>query len=593
MADNFKDWLSELKGKSNIVSVISKYCRLVQKGRNYWACCPFHIEKTPSMCIYEYEQTFHCYGCREHGDVIKFVQKIESCDFMQAVEILAKEQGMEVPNFSIKDSNGIEIRKREKDAVLACLNEAMLHYKDNLYLSDAKPAQEYIKKRKLGKKELENFGLGYSLGYTEMVDFLSKKGYTHEIIQKAGLIEKNSKNNYYDVFAYRLIFPLFNMYNECVGFSGRILTQDKTKAKYKNSPNTIVFDKSNTIFGLNLLRNLKQKQNINNIVIVEGQMDVIAMHKAGFLNCVACLGTAFTSLHAKQLKLISPNIIACLDGDSAGMKASCKMVDILAENGFNVTAVKIPNNSDPDEYINEHGVEAMQKLLDNAVNYIDFQIDYLAENVDFSKSEQKAKFIKNALQILDKLSTDSEKQIYLKHIKDLSGVPIDILQQDLFKRNSVKIDNTFDMSSQQGLEDATNKAIKFILASMLFKKDYVDFKFNLKKYLKNDSYIKLYDYIIDKVNSNTPFTVSSLYDIFDMDNEPNLVDIINYNFEKFGNNQQYYQECKWNIVEKFLKQEQERLNQEFVSCKDATIRKNILMELSNIINKLKNKDMED
>ena len=593
MAQDFKSWLEELKNRCDIVSVMSKYCHLVQKGRSYWTCCPFHMEKTPSMCIYDYEQTYHCYGCKEHGDVIKFVQKIESCDFMQAVELLAKSVGMEVPNFSTTDSNGIEKRKKDKDIVLEILNVAKNHYIENLYKPEARLAQEYIKKRLLTKRELDDFGIGYSIDYNEMPNYLKNKGYTFEQMAMAGLVEKGDRG-YYDVFAHRLMFPLFNVYNECIGFSARILTDDKSKAKYRNTSQTIVFDKSNTIFGLNLVRALKAKQPVDKIIIVEGQMDVIAMHKAGFKNTVACLGTAFTQKHAKQLKLISTNITLCLDGDSAGLNAANKVVDVLAQEGFTVRVVKLPNGNDPDEFIKDNGKEKMQQLIDSAVDYIDFQIDFLARNVNFEKSDEKAKFVRSALKLLEKLDSNSEKQIYLRHIKNKSGVPIDILQQDLFKRNVVSnktIDSTAEEISTQ--ENGTNRAIKFILSSMLYKKEYVDYNFNLKKYLKNDTYIKLYDLIMLKHSQDKSFKVSSLYDEFDFDSEPNLVDIVNYNFENNGNNKKYYEECLWNIVEKELKTKQAMLNEQFLKEKDSDNRKKILLEISNITKKLKSKNMED
>jgi len=512
---------------------------------------------------------------------------------MQAVEILAKSVGMEVPNFSLKNDDGIEKRKKEKDLVLQALNDAMLHYKENLYKEIAKPAQEYIKKRKLTINQLNDFVLGYSVDYNEMPNYLIGKGYSYDILQKAGLVDKNQKGNFYDPFAYRLMFPLFNMYNECVGFSARILTNDKTKAKYRNSSNTVVFDKSNLIYGLNLLRQQKQKEAIDKIIIVEGQMDVIAMHKAGFKNAVACLGTAFTEKHAKQLKLVSPNVICCLDGDKAGLAACNKIVDILASEGFTVKALKLPNGNDPDEYIKEHGATKMQQQLDNAVDYIDFQIDYLAMGVDFKQSNQKTKFMRDVIALLDKLNSDSEKQVYFKHIRDISGIPTDILRQDVFNRNVTQTEQSSKIEDNLNIEDGSNKALKFILASMLYKKEYVNYNFNLKKYLFNDTYAKLYDLIMSKTNSDQNFRISSLYDEFNFDEEPNLVDIINYNFEENGNNEKYYNECLWNIVEKDLINQQAKLNEQFQNCTDVNQRKQILLSIAKITNRLKNKNMED
>lgn len=588
---DFKTWILDLKSRCDIVSVISKYCHVVQKGRSYWTCCPFHIEKTPSLCIYDLEQSFHCYGCKEFGDVIRFVMKIESCDFMQAVEILAKSVGMEVPNFSIKNSDGIEKRKKEKDQILLALKTANEFYQQNLYKETAKPAQEYIKKRRLTKTELDKFGLGYSANYNDLITHLKQKGFSNDIILKAGLAKETERGGLYDVFAYRLTFPLYNIYSECIGFSARILTNDKNKAKYQNSPSTIVFDKSKTVFGLNLVRQAKQKEAMDKVIIVEGQMDVIAMHKAGFSNTVACLGTAFTPHHAKQLKLISDNVVVCLDGDGAGQKASFKIVDILAENGFNVRVAKNPSGKDPDEYINENGIDAMKAVIDNAVDYIDFQIDFLAKDVDFTKSDEKAKFVRSALDLLKKLNTNSERQIYLKHIKKLSGVPTDILMQDTygFVKNK-KPEN--QKENAQTIEDGSNKAIKFILASMLFKKDYVK-NYNIRKFLHNNTYVKLYDLIMEKKQSNEPFTISSLYEEFDFNSEPNLVDIVNYNFEQNGNNQKYYEECLWSLIEKDLKNQQTLLNDKFATTTDPVERKQILLEITKITKKLKNKEMEE
>lgn len=592
MTQDFKVWIAELKNKCDIVSVMSRYCRLVQKGRSYWTCCPFHIEKTPSLCIYEDEQVFHCYGCREHGDVIKFVRKIESCDYMQAVEILAKSVGMEVPNFSTTSSDGIAKRKKEKDQVLQVLNEAKNHYIENLYQPTAKPAQDYIKKRLLTKRELDEFGLGYSQDYNEMINYLKSKGFSYEIMEKAGIAGKSDRG-YYDVFAHRLMFPLFNMYNECVGFSGRILTEDKTKAKYRNTSSTIVFDKSNTIYGLNLVRLQKRTRPFDKVIIVEGQMDVIAMHKAGFKNSVACLGTAFTPSHARQLKLIAPYAVVCLDGDNAGLKACNRIVDILAQEGFTVRVVKLPNGNDPDEFIKNCGISAMQEQIDKAIDYIDFQIDYLAQGVDFTKSDEKAKFVRQAIALLEKLGSDSEKQIYLNHIKELSGVPVDVLRQDIYKQAITQKTTQEITHTDIGIEDSTNKAIKYALGCMLYKKDYVNYRFPLRKYLANDSYIKLYDLLMQKYQNGQDFKITMLYDEFDMENEPNLVDIVNYNFEQDGNNEKYYNECLWNIVEKDLKNKQLELNTRFKESKDAQERKNILLEITNITKKLKNKIMEE
>lgn len=589
----FRNYISELKSRADIVSVISKYVQVSRRGRNFWACCPFHMEREPSFCIYEEDQSYHCYGCKEHGDAIRFVMKMENVEYLPAVEILAKSVNMPVPNFSNRNEADVEIIKNTKDQILKALRLAKEHYKENLYMPSSKVAQEYIKKRKLGKHDLEDFEIGYSLGSDEIISFLKSNNISIGIMEKAGLISKSEKGTYYDFFTRRLMFPLFDIYGDCIGFSGRILIDDKLRAKYKNSPTTLVFDKSKTMFGLNLVKKYKRTEKFNNIIIVEGQMDVIAMHRAGFKNTVACLGTAFTSSHAKILHSLTDNVVICLDGDSAGLKAANRIIDVLSGEDINITCVTIPNGLDPDEYINNFGKEAMQKLLSSAVNYIDFQIDYLARGQDLSKKEAKSKFVSRVMNILAKLPTFAQRQIYLGHISDLSGIPIEVLQKDAFnigeeKQEERQEETKIELSS----EDATNRAIKFILVSMLKKQEYA-FKKDISRFLINNSYQKLYNLIIDRKNKGETLTISQINQEFDLNNEPNILDIVNYNFNENGNNEKYYYECLWTLYEKELKIKQNALNERYNASKDLNERKNILVEITEISKKLKTKNMEE
>ena len=330
-------WLDELKRKSDIVNVVSKYVRLEQKGRKYWGCCPFHAEKTPSFCV-DPEGFYHCFGCKEGGDVIRFVEKMESCDFMDAVKILAENCHMELPELSGVDDQVIK-KKKEKDRVIKVLDCAYKHYQSNLYLDSAKKAQEYIKSRGFTRRELEDFKIGYSNSWTDLVSHLKKQGFSYEEMLLAGLIaKKEGSSNYYDVMGGRLIFPIFNSFNECIGFSARIL-EKSDYAKYKNTAETIVFQKNRVVFGINLLKKLKQSGGLSQIILVEGQIDVIAMHRAGFRSTVACMGTALTENHAKELKKLCDNVLICFDGDSAGVKATLRSIDILKNAGLNITIV--------------------------------------------------------------------------------------------------------------------------------------------------------------------------------------------------------------------------------------------------------------
>ncbi|MBQ3494116.1 MAG: toprim domain-containing protein, partial [Clostridia bacterium] len=395
-----------------------------------------------------------------------------------------------------------------------------------------------------------------------------------------------------DFFGERLIFPIFNIYDECIGFSARSLSPE-ARAKYKNSTNTLVFDKSKNLFGINVARKLKQKQKIDYVIVVEGQMDVIAMNKAGFENTVACLGTALTPDHAKAIKMISENVVVCLDGDSAGQKATFRTVDTLASAGLNVKAVKLPDNLDPDEYIDKYSAEEMKNVLDNAIDYVEFKIRYRLGEYDLDKHDEKAKFVNSALSIVRALETGSEKQIYLELIKKITGVPLDILKRDLGR---VVENTTFgqvqEVSSAPS-EDACQKAFKFIMASLLYKKPYANLEFDLSKYLINSSFSKLYEILRKAYLENKQVIISNLYDIFDMENEPNILSIINYNFEDIENLELYYNECVWKIRETYLKNNIQKLTEDFKKAESNEIRKEIALKLNNEQKKLKTKSLED
>lgn len=593
MSKGFDDaWLEQLKSKNDIVTVMSRYLTLQQKGRNYWACCPFHHENQPSLCIYALDQYYHCYGCKEHGNVITFVMKMESCDFVTAVEILAKNANMEIPTLSMDED--VQKRKKEKETVLKVLDFAYKHYEQNLYLKTSTIAQSYIKKRQLTKRDLDKFHIGYSKDWTDMIEYLKGQGFSYEDMKLAGICE--SKNGrYYDVFGERLMFPIFNIHDECIGFSARSLSKDSF-AKYRNSINTIVFDKSKNMFGVNYLKTLKQTQKLEYIIIVEGQVDLITMHNFGFTNSVACLGTALTPTHARMLSNLCNNVILSFDGDSAGQKATIRTIDTLVEGGMNVKAIKIPENKDPDEFLHTYGKEKYQELLDNAVDYIEFKIRNKLEQYDLTKVDEKAKFVNDAIDIVNTLKRNSEKEVYLKIIKELTGVSVEVLKRDL---TDAPPDNTkkglVEKKEEQiaYMEDAEIKSIKFILASLLERKEYANFDFDLKKYLINPIYTQLYDLMKD-YNSKGQFLIkSTIEDRFDVDSEPNLQDIMNYNFTDITNPKEYYDECVWKIRETYLKQLLKKQSEMFSSESDTKKRLEIAQEISQTQKKLRNRILED
>ena len=590
MKDNsYTKWLDELKRKVDFVGIVSKYVQLKQRGRNFWGCCPFHHEKTPSFSIDPYEGFYHCFGCKEGGDVVRFVQKMENCSFPDAVAMLAKSCNMEVPTF--KQDESVVQRKKDKDKVLKILALAAEKYHQNLYLPDAKKAQDYIKMRGFTRRELDDFYIGYSKNFSEIISYIKSKGFTEEDMLMAGLIQKNQdRNSYYDNQGGRLVFPIYNSYEDCIGFTSRLL-EKSDYAKYKNTPDTIVFDKGRTVFAINLVKKYKNESGIKSIIIVEGQIDVIAMHRAGFKNTVACLGTAFTADHARELKRFSDNIVLCFDGDGAGIKATLRAIDILRRvGGIEVKIASLPEGKDPDEILKEKGKEYLKGIIDGAKPIMDFYIDYELKNHNLNSPDDKGKFVKACLGHLKKLALSSQQEPYLMKIRDITNIPIDVLRRDLgFVGQDVKpVPQLKNDEEEKPIvkEGGNEKATKFILASLLHKKDFVKQNFNYRKLLPGRDYI--FDIIDQKLS------ISQIYDRYDVDNDVLLNDLIYFNFGVFqGNEERYFEECLKVKYEEVLKAKKDEITASFKGATDLAERRKLLENLAQVNKKLLDKNLED
>ncbi len=569
------EWKEELKSRSDIVTTISRYIKLDKKGKNYWGLCPFHYEKTPSFCVNEIEQFYKCFGCGESGDVITFVQKYEGVAFPEAISILAKNAGMEVP--SLEDNSKLELQKKEKEQVLQALKMAARIYYQLLKSPLGKPAQEYLKKRNVNEKSVVTFGIGYSPDFDTVVKELSKH-FSLDTLKKAGLVETSSSGKHFDPFAQRLVFPLINSYGDVIGFSARII-EDKPFAKYKNSSQGLVFDKSRVIFGINLLKKLKKESHsdIPYAILVEGQLDVVSMHQAGFKSTIASLGTALTQFHAQEIKRMTNTVILLLDGDSAGQKATIRSIDILRPTGITVKVATLPEGLDPDEFLKKYGSEKMQELLNKATDATDFQIQTLAKSFDLSDKQSRAKFIKSALNIVANLETDAEKNIYLETVRKLSNVPVDVLRQDL---QNVKQESYVEEKEEKFEEnfdsDAYILADKFILASLLYHKPWANLKEceNLT-FLNSDANL-LFDYI-KKGTPEKPAIVGGVFTIIDVENSPFIKGVINYVFND-EISEKVWKDCINKNKERWLLMEKDKLENTLKSA-DIDQRKDIAKKM--------------
>lgn len=523
-----QEFLDEVLSKNDIVDVISRYVTLSRRGNNYWACCPFHMEKTPSMSVKQDGQFFKCFGCGEGGNAITFLMKIENIDFLQAVEILCKNAGMQMP--TLEESNEMIARKKLRDRLLNIITDTCNFYRENLNNVKAQAHINYIKSRGLNNEMLEKFKIGASLDFDSLPRYLKGKGYSFEEMMQAGVVGLGESGNYYDFYGGRVIFPIFNGLNEVVGFSGRDITNNPEKAKYKNTPQTLLFNKSGLIYGYNFLRELKKKRELDSIILVEGQMDVIACHQAGINNAIGCLGTALTATHAKDLAHLCNNIILCLDGDNAGANATYKALTILREANMNVTVVRLEGAKDPDEYIKKFGREKFIDALANSMNYMEFILLDLAKKYDLNKNAEKNEYINEALKYLSKLSTPSEQEIYLSVLREIVNVPIDALRRTL---SGAKVEAKPKEPIRDEVELKNNnytiEAKTLILASLLYKKvtnpeNFADL------FEETDEFSEIFKFILEKTKTAQNINISTLYSSFDI--APNSVwdKIINYNF---------------------------------------------------------------
>ena len=578
------DWLYQLKQKNNIVSIIGRYVHLEKKGGKFWACCPFHNEKTPSFTVNEDEGFFYCFGCKESGDVISFIMKYESCDFAEAVKILAKNANMEIPEFT--GEKEIIEKKNKRDRILDLLDNLYKHYQQNLYKEQAKPAQQYIKNRGFTKKELDDFKIGYALDWTDAITFLSSKGFTYSEMLDAGVAQVKNKH-YYDVMAQRLIFPIFNGFGECIGFSARSLVPTDY-AKYKNTAETQVFQKGRVVFGINLVKALKQKGELDGLIVVEGQIDVIAMHRAGFCNTVACMGTALTRENAHELKKLSNKICLCFDGDDAGIKATKRSIEILKNEGFNIKIAMLPAGKDPDEVIKEYGRDKMQSIIENALPVIDYLIEIEKRGYNLESAEQRGKFASVILKYISKLEFDSEQDPYLQKLRQLTNIPLDILRRDLEKIKVGQVDQSNEKPAESVLisrENGNIKAVKFVLSSIIHNKDYVDKKINYQKLLPR------FKEVIDLAKKH--IKISSYYDYFDIETMPIVKDCLNMQLDNYPDALRYFNECLWTIASNYLLEKQKLLTEQFKNCESSSERQKIMLEINEINRQLKLKNLEE
>ena len=447
------DVIEEIISSNDIVDVVSQYVTLKRSGRNFLGLCPFHKEKTPSFSVSPDKQIFHCFGCGVGGNVIHFVSKIENLNFKESLEMLADKAGIILPTID----SGEDSKRQELKEKIYKINEAVAElYHKTLYEPIAKPAQEYVKKRKLDNKTLVNFKIGYAPNQNILYRFLKEKGFNEEEILTSTLVKKYN-NNYIDSFKNRLIFPILDVRNRVIAFGGRVL--DNSLPKYINSPDTIVYNKGRNLYGLNVAKNSR----LDKIIMVEGYMDCVSLHQRGIPNAVASLGTALTENQGRLLRKYSEKVIISYDSDGAGQAATLRGLEILKNIGCDVRILQMEGAKDPDEYVIKYGNGRFNLLVENAISLVEFKVKVLKKNLNLENANDKIKFLKETAKLLQKIDSKIEQEIYIDKISKEYGISKEAIYAEINKQTGNKTGNKILEKSRSVVVKKQNKEIPAVL----------------------------------------------------------------------------------------------------------------------------------
>lgn len=424
-----ENFIQELVDRNDIVDVVGSYVNLSKKsGANYFGLCPFHNERTPSFAVNPSGQFYHCFGCGKGGGVINFIMEVENLSYPDAVRLLAERAGMQVP----EDSYDRDSKKRAR--MLALNKDAAMFFYEELGTPEGQKAVHYMQERGISPQIAKRFGLGCAPdSWDSLLKAMAQKGYSEKELFDAGLVKRGQRGDFYDTFRNRLMFPVIDVRGDVIGFSGRILSGDG--AKYMNSPDTLVYNKSRTLFGLNLAKKSKSGY----LLLVEGNVDVVSLHQAGFDSAVASLGTALTAEQARLMSRYTSEIILCYDADEAGQKAAQRAIGLLEKLDMKVRVLRIPGAKDPDEYLKKKGADAFRNLLTGSEDQVDYRLNSVKAKYDLGTDAGKVGFLKEATELLATLPGPVERQVYAMRVAGEAGVGADAVIQEAERRRAVLV----------------------------------------------------------------------------------------------------------------------------------------------------------
>ena len=422
-------FLDELIARNDIVDVVGSYVSLTPKGGSYWGCCPFHNEKTPSFHVLQDKQFYHCFGCKKGGGVINFIMEIENLSYPDAIRFLAKRVNMEVPE-DRESADADRLRKR----LLALNRDAARWYYDVLQSPDGAAVRAYLDKRAISRKVAVRFGMGASPdSWDALLRTMTGRGYTKQELLTAGLIVANKSGGFYDKFRNRLMLPVIDVRGDVVGFGSRVI--DKSEPKYMNSTETPVYSKRRVLYGLNLAKKTKRP----NMILCEGNLDVVTLHQAGFDNAVASMGTALTTEQIRLLGRYTKELVLCYDNDNAGQLATQRALEMLNNTEFTVRVLKLPRRlvdgeyvkQDADDFIKFQGAPAFERLLSGSENGVEFRMSQVAAKYDLRSDQGRIDYTAEISQVLAELDNAVEREVYANRAAETAGLSPDAMRQEV------------------------------------------------------------------------------------------------------------------------------------------------------------------
>ncbi len=499
--------INEIRSSVDIVDIVSRYVTLTKKGKNYFGVCPFHEDSDPSMSVSPDKQIFSCFSCHTAGNVFTFVKEYEHVSFMEAVKIIADIAGIDV------DIDTGNVKKVKNNDIYDIYDIGQKFYLNNINTQYGLKAREYLNQRGISDDLIKEFEIGLALKNTKALsNLLLKKDFNEKDLIDSGLIVKDERG-FHDFFYDRIMFPLHDLNNKVIGYSGRIYYKSDSP-KYVNSKEHVLFKKGEFVYNYSKAKN--ECRSKNTVIIMEGFMDVIRAYSVGITNVVATLGTAFTKEHANLIRRLANNIIICFDGDKAGAKATMACGDLLLSFGIIPKVVRLEENLDPDEYVLKYGKDKFLDKINNPISIMDFKLSFLKNDKDMTQTVDKAKYASEVIEQLNKIDDEILREITLKKLSQETDLDVEFLKDKLIKKDSKKEVVKKPLPKLNKYEKAQLGLLYYMLKSgeviqmvknrsiNLPTKEYRLLEREIEYFYDNNNYINVADFLTDLDESMVP-----------------------------------------------------------------------------------------